>query len=556
MTNADVLLNYLLNAGIKTIFGVPGGAIEPFYDSISKALQQDMEVNSVIARHESGAALMAEGYYREMNELAVCCSTSGPGASNAITGVSSAYAENIPMIVITGSSSIRSQGKGALQEGSDAFMNTLTLFDNCTAYNTLISNSSQFDHKVITAINYAITKSKPVHLCIPVDVMREINNTPSYDFSFKHLKCDNVNYDIISFMQDATSNKKVTVLLGKGASTALPSIKEAVQANNWLCAVTPDGKGLIEESFLNYTGVLGFAGHDSAYRSVHKDFCDCVISVGVTMNEVSTSGWDKNLQLFYNCIQLDYLESRLLQSSFIGTRILGSLYDIFSAFNNVVSPVQNNHKKESLITYNPVDKHENIHVTDLLECLDLNLMPDYRLYSDSGCSYLWSIHYSKVRKPLDDNRSLFQIGIGTSTMSWAIGASVGAAMALKIANDDAPVVCLTGDGSYLMSGQELTTAVEENLNVVFIILNDSSLGMVKHGQRLANAERIGTNLPSINFTYIADSLGIQSLRVETPEDLNCLSDLRFDKGPVLIDVIVDKEAVPPMKNRMKVLIGE
>src|SRR5690606_21673119 len=149
--------------------------------------------------------------------------------------------------------------------------------------------------------------------------------------------------------------------------------------------------------------------------------------------------------------------------------------------------------------------------------------------------------------------SLFHIGIGFASMGWAIGASVGMAAAAK----GAPVVCFTGDGSYLMSGQEITTALQENLNLLLVVLNDSALGMVRHGQRLSGGERIGHELPNIDFAKMAEAMGVEAYRIESMQQFDALDipAILSRPGPCLLDIVVDREEVPPMGSRMKVLTG-
>lgn len=170
---------------------------------------------------------------------------------------------------------------------------------------------------------------------------------------------------------------------------------------------------------------------------------------------------------------------------------------------------------------------------------------------DIGNSFLWGIHYWQCRNEMSEHKSLFHISIGFGSMGWAIGAAVGVAIAAR----EKPVVCFTGDGSLLMNGQEITTALEENLNILFVILNDSALGTVKHGQRLANAERTAYGLPKINFAAIAKAMGVRAYRIESIDELNKanISDLMQQQGPCLLDVVIDGEQMPPLGVRMKSL---
>lgn len=178
-----------------------------------------------------------------------------------------------------------------------------------------------------------------------------------------------------------------------------------------------------------------------------------------------------------------------------------------------------------------------------------------RVLMDSGNSFLWGIHHWNIRRfpELDITRKLFHIGIGFASMGWAIGASVGMAAGAK----GAPVICFTGDGSYLMAGQEITAALQENLNLLMVVLNDSALGMVRHGQGLSGGEPIGNNLPDIRFVDVAKAMGIESYRVETMEELLSidLDGILSRPGPCLLDVVIDRDEVPPMGSRMKVLTG-
>jgi acetolactate synthase-1/2/3 large subunit len=199
------------------------------------------------------------------------------------------------------------------------------------------------------------------------------------------------------------------------------------------------------------------------------------------------------------------------------------------------------------------DKGRPIKPQALFWHLSQTVTPNARIYADSGSSYLWAIHYWRVHQTLENGRSPFHIGIGFSSMGWAIGAAVGAAAGAQ----GEPVICITGDGSALMSGQEVTTALQENLNVLFIILNDSCLGMVKHGEALGGAEAIGTVLPKVNFALMAEAMGVQAYSIHSFADLEQidLQHLLSEPGPCLLDVHVDAAEVPPMGNRMRVLTG-
>ena len=179
--------------------------------------------------------------------------------------------------------------------------------------------------------------------------------------------------------------------------------------------------------------------------------------------------------------------------------------------------------------------------------------PDTRFLADTGTSTIWAIHHLGMHDHQASSSSggWMRVTMSFAPMGWAIGGAVGTSLAKR----ESPVVCITGDGSMLMNGQEMTVALTEQLTVVFVILNDSALGMVKHGQRLAGAEQIGVELPLVNFGLMAESLGIPSHVIHTAEEFEGLDlDAIFARpGPTVLDIRVDKDEVPPMGLRLKVL---
>jgi len=174
------------------------------------------------------------------------------------------------------------------------------------------------------------------------------------------------------------------------------------------------------------------------------------------------------------------------------------------------------------------------------------LPEDARYVIETGNAWSWAIHYLHLK-----NTQCFHIAMGFGAMGWAIGAAPGVAFA----SAHSPVVCITGDGAYLMSGQEITVAVEYKLPVIYIVLNDQALGMVKHGQQMSRAEQIGAELPAVDFAALAKALGVQAYTVKCWDDLHELSceQLQPKSGPVLLDIYIDGSQMPPMKSRLDVL---
>ncbi|RZU38359.1 acetolactate synthase-1/2/3 large subunit [Fluviicoccus keumensis] len=569
--NGDLILHYLQRLGVKYVFGVPGGSIEPFYNALARSERRGGP-RAIIARHETGAAFMADGYARETGRIGVCCATAGPGATNLVTGVACAYADGIPLLVLSGQPAIEKFGRGALQDGSCTGINTVEIFTHCTRFNTLVSHTAQLEPKLLQAISYAISnRPGPVHLSIPLDVMREAID-PSED---KGQLRAFINHEVTPsqeamhlVLKELADKEKVTVVIGEGAAGAIDEILAVVESRNWLFVTTPRAKGLVNCFHHRYRGVFGFAGHESAREALLPENAERVVVIGTALDEVSTSGWDTSAIMSRRLIHLSSNAEHLSRSFLARLCILGSIELMLKPFAALLerSPM----RKDQVLLQDDDGLPAMIDLANRAKCLADSgpvkpqalmtkvsaLCPDdTRVLMDSGNSFLWGIHYWNCKRPKGFNRhrSLFHIGIGFSSMGWAIGASVGVAAGAK----GAPVVCFTGDGSMLMSGQEITVALQENLNVLFIVLNDSSLGMVKHGQQIGGAERIGHALPKIDFALMAQAMGIESYRIERLSDLDRIDipGIVSRPGPCLLDVIVDPEEVPPMGARMKVLTG-
>ncbi|MDF0750180.1 thiamine pyrophosphate-binding protein [Marinobacter sp. 71-i] len=567
--NGDLILRYLERLGVEYVFGVPGGSIEPFYDALARSERRG-GIRTITARHETGAAFMAEGYARETGRIGVCCSTAGPGATNLLTGVASAYADGIPMLVITAQTALDRFGQGSLQETSCTGIHTVEMFARCTRYNTLVSHPAQLETKLLQAVSHAVSNQPgPAHLAIPLDVMRHRIPDNVIDGALNAF----TNHEVAPserFIQSALGEldpaKKVTLVLGEGAAEASELLIRIAESRRWLMVTTPRGKGLIDSFHPLYRGVFGFAGHDSATDALKVENADRVVAIGTALDEVSTCGWDPTTILSDRLIHISNNPAHLSRSTMARLVVLGSPKVLFESLAKVwsIRPTSQASRSISSDERLPV----NTRLDDPDKCFDRSgriksqalmtymsrICPlDTRVLMDTGNSFLWGIHYWNVRRPTNMPPEInhFHIGLGFAAMGWAIGTSVGMAAAGR----QHPVVCFTGDGSYLMSGQELTIALQENLNILMLVLNDASLGMVSHGQKLSGGEQVATRLPSVDFSMMARALGVESYRVESMEQLADLdiTEILSRPGPCLVDVIVDGDQVPPLGSRMKVL---
>ena len=578
--SADIIVDYLEQLGVEYVFGVPGGAIEPLFNALARSERRGGP-RIVVARHETGAAFMADGYARNSGKLGVCCATTGPGATNLITGVASAYENHIPMLVITAQTSLASFGRGALQESSCTGVNTVGMFEYCTRYNTLVSHRDQLEHKLSAAIMAAFqTPVGPSHISLPLDLLRSpaAVAAPSYDLA--DLLKPNKAYDpeaVATLKNEIEQARGVAFVIGEGAGDAIGTLLEIALAIQAKVVVTPHGKGFVSPYHPLFCGVIGFAGHTSAIQALLDPNIDTVIAVGTALTESATDGWNADLILTRRLIHVDAIENNLTKSPMARLHVRGHLATIFEELLQLMRadglgdlppresigearPQPASLRRMPNVSYEDAEKIDAdtapIKPQRLMLDMTRRFPPNTHYLVDSGNSLSWAIHYlhphdRRLAGRRHASGSIFWTCLEYASMGWAIGAAIGTAMA----KPGAPVVCLTGDGSLLMSGQEITVAVEQGLTVIFAVLNDSALGMVKHGQRLAGAEAVGFELPEADLAAMARALGAEGIVIESPEDFASLDIARLctRRGPTLLDIRVDREEVPPMASRIRML---
>ncbi len=564
---ADLLILYLQQLNVDYIFGIPGGAKEPLYDALARSERRGGP-RAIISRHEAGATFMADGYTTQTGKLGVCCATTGPGATNLITGVASAYANHIPMLVITAQTSLTSFGKGAFQESSCTGINTVGMMSYCTRYNTLVSHADQFERKLFTAISHAFGPSPgPVHLSIPLDVMRTpITHTqPRFDITrLQPAPTQACSQDIDRLADILKEKTKPVFVIGEGAVSAMGSILNLAQLLDATLLTTPHGKGLINPHHPQFAGIIGFAGHTSATDALLDPQRQTTICIGTSLGEWATNGWDSRLLLNDRLIHIDQEWEHFQQTPMARLHIFGDIENIFSELLLRINPSANKPAPSNQTTQTMVLDDNSAFTSTSVPIKPQRLMRELtRLFpskthylADTGASFAWAIHYlhpfdQRMGGCRDQRGICFRASLEFSSMGWAIGCAIGTALA----SPDRPVVCITGDGSLLMSGQEITVAVEHELPIIFVILNDSGLGMVKHGQRLSGAESIGTKIPFVDFAAMARAMGAKGITIESAADLRLIDAeaLSLRNGPTLMDVRIDVDEVPPIGTRIAVL---
>lgn len=597
----DLLTSYLAQLEVEYVFGIPGGAIEPFYNALARSERRGGP-RAVVARHETGAAFMADGYARNSGKLGVCCGTAGPGTTNLMTGVASAYDNHSPLLVVTAQTALTNFGKRAAQESGDTGINTVAMFEHCTHYSTLVSHADQFERKLTAAIMHTLRSPKgPSHLSIPLDVFRSKApvTRPSYNLENIFKNTSLVDDEGLSKLShELLVSNRTVFIVGEQCAEAISYILDVALMLNIEIVTTPHAKGLVSPYHPLFRGVIGFSGHTTALKTISRVDTDLIVAIGTTLSETASNNWDDRV-LNNKLIHVDSAEGNFDGSPMAKLHVHG---DISTTFEKVLDYL---HVK---LTHDPslekrkadIDKAEllaekgevtqrNFAMEDekaylsnatpikpqrLMNELPKLFPPNTRYLCDSGNSMVWSIHYlhpydrrvksrravANVNNVVDHQRnngrrvpggSIFWTCLEYGSMGWAIGSSIGTALA----SPNAPVVCITGDGAMLMSGGDITVALQEKLNVIFVILNDAEYGMVKFGQRLGTGEPIGYKLPRVNFVKWGKSMGIPGYYIHSPHDLEKLNiDKIISKpGPKILDIYVDPEEVPPIKNRLQAL---
>lgn len=597
----DLLISYLEQLGVEYVFGIPGGPIEPLYNALARSERRGGP-RAVVTRHETGAAFMADGYARNSGKLGVCCATAGPGSTNIMTGVASAYDNHSPILVITGQTSISNFGKGATQESGDTGINTVAMFSHCTRYSSLVSHVDQFEQKLVSAVSAATNVPYgPAHLSVPVDVMRCDSPVKEPSFDITKLMWQSTLADteqIKELSKQLIEHKNVVLLIGEGAETAVSSLLKIAFMIDATIVTTPHGKGLINPCHPLYRGVVGFAGHETASKMIEE--ADLVVAIGTPLQEFATNGWSVVNDIGIRLIHIDECETYFTRSPMARIHVKGNIRKTLESISDQLHILElaEEQNKTSETNSKPIlvnvasdeqkrqlnfsiDEEDKMYVRKgvlkpqrVMHLLPKIFPPETKFLCDAGNCIAWTIHYlhpedRRIRDRRDTLRSVsgqthilkdgrretrgsaFWTPLECSSMGWSIGSSIGT----SIACPNSPVVAIVGDGAMLMNGGDVSVAVQEKLKVIFVVLNDSEYGMVKQGQKLAGAERTAYKLPSTDFVRWGKSLGATGYCIRSSKDMEDLdiSSILRKCGPVILDVHIDKEEVPPMKSRLQAL---
>jgi len=562
----DVFLRYLKAEGVSVVFGIPGGLLHPLF----VAVEEDADLRLIVSKHEEGAAFMADGFARAGRGLSVCAGTSGPGATNLLTGVSCAFADGVPLLVITGQAASHALGKGAAQETPREDIDIVAMFRPVTKYSAMITSAGSFSRHLRRAMRLCLSgRPGPVHLNVPVDLWEQPLREEWFDP--KSYRPDTHPFDRGAVQRAAAvllEAKHPVILAGSGVRIAraeehLRAIAELLPAR---VATSPRAKGVFPEDDPRSLGVLGVAGHRAARETLCSAAVDVLFTVGASLNETSTLNWDPALRPSESLIQLDIDVDRIGRNYPVDVPLVGDAQSILvELVYHVHRLIREGARPASLWDSAPplpktseryddvAARHSNaIPLTPQRWRVDLEevLPEDAIVFSDIGGHMLFNIHDLCMR-----GQQEFFINLGFGSMGHGTLAPIGAALAVP----NRPVFAIVGDGCFAMNGMDLLTAAEYDIPVIWIVENNNMHGITWHGSKLVGD---GKPLNSVKYrrqievAAIARAMGVPSWVVDTPGKIQAaVVDAMRLHGPALIEVRVDGNICPPLGERAKSLAG-
>lgn len=538
---ARILLECLSRLGIKEIFGYPGGAVIPIYDE----LYSFKDIKHYFARHEQGAVHEADGYARSTGKVGVCLATSGPGATNLVTGIMTAHMDSIPLLAITGQVTSTLLGKDAFQE-SDIVGITVPITKN----NYLVQDIRELPRILKEAYYIASTgRPGPVLVDIPRDI--QLEEIPYDEFKKLYeqefeLEGYNPVYEghkgqIKTAIKMIKDSKKPLIIAGAGIlkGHAYDELKEFVDKTNIPVAMTLLGLGSFPANHELALGMIGM--HGTTYANYAANEADLVIAAGMRFDDRVTGNPQKFLPNA-KIIHIDIDPAEIGKNKLIDVPIVGDLKNVLAELNQKIPKLSHTKwldevaklKKKYSLTFRKTEEDILIPQEILFEINKLT-KGEVIVATDVGQHQMWSAQFIKFNNPY----SILTSG-GAGTMGFGLPAAIGA----QVANPDKKVLVIVGDGGFQMTFQELMMVKEYNLPVKIFIINNSYLGMVRQWQELFNDRRYSSVDLSYNpdFIKIGEAYGIKSIQLKTKKDLKKhLKKILESDEAVLVECIVEKE---------------
>ena len=565
MTGAQIVLQALKDQGVDTVFGYPGGAVLPIYDEIF----QQNEIRHILVRHEQAATHAAEGYARSTGKPGVVLVTSGPGATNAVTGLTDALMDSIPMIVLSGQVPTFMIGNDAFQEAD-----TVGITRPCTKHNWLVKDTARLAETIHQAFHVATHgRPGPVLVDIPKDVQfATAGYVPPEKASTGHYapRTRGDAAAILAAVEALETAERPIIYSGGGVVNSGPEacrlLRELVAATGFPITSTLMGLGAYPASGEKWLGMLGMHGTYEANWAMHD--CDVMLCVGARFDDRITGRTDAFSPHSFK-IHIDIDPSSINKNVHVDVPIVGDVGSVLAEMLEIWKArgsrtetdelgkwwrqIDHWRAKDCLAYRNSTAVIKPQHALQRLEALTKGR--DRYITTEVGQHQMWAAQFLGFDEP---NRWMTSGGLGT--MGYGMPASVG----VQIAHPEALVINVAGEASWLMNMQEMSTAVQYRLPVKQFILNNERLGMVRQWQQLLHGERYSSSwseaLP--DFVKLAEAFGAKGIRCADPAGLDAAIQEMLDyPGPVIFDCLVEKHEncfpmIPSGKAHNDMLLGE
>ena len=538
LTGAEIVIECLKEQGVDTVFGYPGGAILNVYDALYK---HSDEICHILTSHEQGAAHAADGYARATGKGGVCLATSGPGATNLVTGIATAYMDSIPVVAITCNVGVSLLGKDSFQEIDIAGI-TMPI----TKHNYIVKDVDKLADTIRKAFLIARTgRPGPVLIDIPKDVTANLSEYQKVEIDVTDIQRKKIDEDEIeTAVKMIQRAKKPYIFVGGGAvlSGASESLVEFAHKIDAPVADSLMGKGAFPGTDELYSGMLGMHGTKASNFGVSQ--CDLLVVVGARFSDRVT-GNAKKFAHHAKILQIDIDPAEIDKNILTDASVTGDIKEVLIILNEKVEQQSHEEWKQQIEEYkekHPLTYHpEGLTGPYIVEEIYRQTNGDAIITTEVGQHQMWAAQFYKYTKP----RTFLTSG-GLGTMGYGLGASLGAKMGMP----DKTVVNVAGDGCFRMNMNEIATAARYNIPIIQVVVNNHVLGMVRQWQTLFYEKRYSATVlnDAVDFVKLAEAMGAVGIRAATREEFQKAFQEALAMGrPVVIDCQIDSdEKVWPM----------
>lgn len=540
LTGAQITIETLIEQGCKVLFGYPGGQVIDLYDAL---YEREDRIKHVLTAHEQGACHAADGYARASGQVGVVMATSGPGATNLVTGIATAYLDSIPLVAITGNVPNSLIGRDSFQE-VDITGITLPI----TKHNFIVKNIEDLAATIREAFKIAKSgRPGPVLVDIPKDVQQSRFEYTPHDVVEKIEQRPAKEYKIEKAAKMLMEANRPYIYVGGGAITA-DATEEIIQLANTIDAVigsTLMGLSVIPGNNERFLGMEGM--HGDYASSIAQDEADLILTIGARFSDRATGNVSKYATKA-KIIHIDIDRAEVDKNVSVDLGVGGDLKQALNEILKLVKPKenikwQNRIKELKEFSKKSIDQNmpkDELNPYTLIKEVSKHTSDDTKIVTDVGQHQMWVAQYYEFKKP----RTFITSG-GLGTMGFGLGAAIGSAM-----YTNERTVLFTGDGSFGMNLNELATVATQNLPIVIILMNNGVLGMVRQWQNLFFDKHYSQTVleRKTDFVKLAEAFGIKGYRISNVSQMKDVIDQAFkEKGPVLVDCYIDKdEFVLPM----------